>query len=386
MDEVMMQEFMDANPGIEIEYEYVVAADAPTRISALLTAGELPDVFQTQASMYSGLVEEGALMDLSEAFEGPSYEGGTSWKDTYEEELLNNCESILKSAGMDLDSYSYGAPFGMITVAVLYDKTIYEELGLDVPTTWDEFIQNLDALKDAGYTALSIQNNTCLDWFPRLFWDQYCREEIEEQGKNFEDGSMTFQTESVREAMIQYKDLYDAGYFPENYLTGSLEEMEHLFIQGESAQLMVTPDKIQYILDNAPEGMQLASYALPGINGLPSRSLGGSSVILAAFCEQYGVRTAWHGPGDITPIGIMAQLHLDLVSPNFGIQEFNGFSDEEREVFPGCPEVTDGYMYPNDKPGFGIDVDEEKAKKYPCRFHTNLWTQSRLPDGTLVRP
>ena len=107
---------------------------------------------------------------------------------------------------------------------------------------------------------------------------------------------------------------------------------------------------------------------------------------LAALCEAFGVRTAWHGPGDLSPVGAMAQLHLDVAIPNFGIQEFSGFSPEEEEVFPGCPQVKDGYLYPNAKPGFGIEVDEEKAKKYPCKYREPGWLLARTTDGTAVRP
>lgn len=107
---------------------------------------------------------------------------------------------------------------------------------------------------------------------------------------------------------------------------------------------------------------------------------------VAAFAEIYGVRTAWHGPGDVSPVGHACNLHLDLACPNFGIQEWAGFSDALREVFPGCPEVRDGYLYPNDLPGFGMDIDEQQAARYPCQSHVDTWTQTRLPDGTLVRP
>lgn len=106
---------------------------------------------------------------------------------------------------------------------------------------------------------------------------------------------------------------------------------------------------------------------------------------VAALCEPFGVRTAWHGPNDITPAGVAAHLHLDLATSNFGIQEFAGFTEHEKEVFPGCPEVRDGYLYPNEKPGLGIDIDEEAAKKFPCTYHENRWLWARLPDGTSVR-
>ena len=43
---------------------------------------------------------------------------------------------------------------------------------------------------------------------------------------------------------------------------------------------------------------------------------------LAVLCEAFGVRTAWHGPGDVSPIGHAANVHLDMCSWNFGIQEW----------------------------------------------------------------
>ena len=100
----------------------------------------------------------------------------------------------------------------------------------------------------------------------------------------------------------------------------------------------------------------------------------------------YGVRTAWHGPGDVSPVGHAANLHLDLWAPNFGIQEWCRFPDLVYEMFPGTPEVRNGYMYPNDRPGLGIDIDEKLAARYPCKDEVEQWTQSRLPDGSPTRP
>jgi len=107
---------------------------------------------------------------------------------------------------------------------------------------------------------------------------------------------------------------------------------------------------------------------------------------VAAMAEIQGIRTAWHGPGDVSPVGHAANLHLDLSSPNFGIQEFPGFSDTLREVFPGCPELRRGYLYANTRPGLGVDLDEKLAAKYPCKTVVDVWTQARLPDGSLGRP
>jgi mannonate dehydratase len=107
---------------------------------------------------------------------------------------------------------------------------------------------------------------------------------------------------------------------------------------------------------------------------------------LAALSEAFGVRTAWHGPGDVSPVGHAANLHLDLSSPNFGIQEWYPFSDRMREVFPGAPALRGGYAYIHEAPGLGVDIDETLAAKYPCRNDLPAWTLARLPDGSPARP
>src|SRR5690606_579655 len=106
----------------------------------------------------------------------------------------------------------------------------------------------------------------------------------------------------------------------------------------------------------------------------------------AIHAHIYGIRTAWHGPADVSPVGHAANLHLDLWAPNFGIQEWCRFPELVYEMFPGTPEVRDGYMYPNNQPGLGIDINEALAAKYPCTNEVLHWTQTRLPDGTPARP
>jgi len=110
---------------------------------------------------------------------------------------------------------------------------------------------------------------------------------------------------------------------------------------------------------------------------------------IAMFAEQFDIRTAWHGPGDVSPIGHMAQITLDIISPNFGIQEYSSFNTASREIFHGCPEIKDGYLYVNEAPGWGIEVDEKAAAKYPFgpgRDNLNGgWGEIRKLDGTVIK-
>jgi len=107
---------------------------------------------------------------------------------------------------------------------------------------------------------------------------------------------------------------------------------------------------------------------------------------VARLAEWFNVRTAWHGPGDTSPIGHAANAHIDLAVWNFGIQEAVSFNELTREIFPGTPTMDNGYMFVNEAPGLGIDIDEEKAKKYSLPHFNYNWTQVRKQDGTPVRP
>lgn len=120
---------------------------------------------------------------------------------------------------------------------------------------------------------------------------------------------------------------------------------------------------------------------------------------LQLFAEQYGVRTAWHGPGDMSPFAHAANIHLDLAARNFGVQEWSGTEppnfviqelkgprDALLDVFPGLPEFKNGFVYANDKPGLGVELNEIEAAKYPCNSNVTTWTQTRLMDGALQTP
>lgn len=50
------------------------------------------------------------------------------------------------------------------------------------------------------------------------------------------------------------------------------------------------------------------------------------------------------------------------------------------------PHARDGYLYPNDAPGLGIDFTEALATKYPAQDYLEEWTQARLPDGSPALP
>ncbi|MHB8627569.1 MAG: enolase C-terminal domain-like protein [Aggregatilineales bacterium] len=149
-----------------------------------------------------------------------------------------------------------------------------------------------------------------------------------------------------------------------------------------------TPLAMGELFNNPHEWRPLITQRLIDFIRIHISQIGGLTPArnVAIFANIFGVRTAWHGPADVSPVGHAANLHLDLWAPNFGVQEWCRSPELVYEMFPGCPEVRNGYMYANDKPGLGIDVNEKLAAQYPCRDEVEQWTQTRLPDGSPTRP
>lgn len=152
-----------------------------------------------------------------------------------------------------------------------------------------------------------------------------------------------------------------------------------------------TPIAMGELFNNPNEWLSLVSGRLIDFIRIHISQVGGLTMArkVAALCEFFAVRTAWHGPGDVSPVGHAANVHLDLATPNFGIQEAREFTQAEQDVFPGCPTLKDGYYHANDKPGLGIDLNEKLAATFPIDDDPSFdmsWGNLRRRDGTIVKP
>jgi mannonate dehydratase len=156
-------------------------------------------------------------------------------------------------------------------------------------------------------------------------------------------------------------------------------------------QQCATPMAMGELFTNVQEYLPLISERLIDFIRVRVSKAGGITQAnkIAHLCEFFGVQTAWQEGGNTDPINQMAALHLDLASWNFGIQEENDFRPEERDAYPGHAVLEGGYLYANDQPGLGIDVDEGKAAALlnPDRVRRPRYVaEDRKADGTVVRP
>ncbi|MDR1828554.1 MAG: bifunctional D-altronate/D-mannonate dehydratase, partial [Methylobacteriaceae bacterium] len=102
----------------------------------------------------------------------------------------------------------------------------------------------------------------------------------------------------------------------------------------------VTPLAMGELFNNPAEWMPLITNRLIDFIRVHVTQIGGITPAkkLSALCDSFGIRTAWHGPHDVSPVGHAANVHLDVSNPNFGIREWRNPGAVNREVFPGTPE------------------------------------------------
>ena len=177
-----------------------------------------------------------------------------------------------------------------------------------------------------------------------------------------------------------------------------LEQTEWLKVLRQQTSIPIAQGEL---FNNPAEWKYLISEHLIDFIRVHISQIGGITAArkLQIFAEQFGVRTAWHGPGDMSPVAHAVNIHIDLAAPNFGVQEWSGIEPPNfviqdlkgphgalLDVFPGLPEYRNGYVYANDKPGLGVDLDEAEAAKYPCENTVTQGTQTRRRDGSLQTP
>lgn len=127
MNEII-NEFNSSQDRITVEQEY--QKDASNIIKIKFAADQAPDIMTTYEQ---GYVDEGKYLDLSNQSE---------WWDRLTPAMKAACTDIVSGK-------QYRVCTNMTMAGFFYNKEIYAELGLTVPTTWDQFVQNLQAIKAA---------------------------------------------------------------------------------------------------------------------------------------------------------------------------------------------------------------------------------------------
>ena len=152
--EAIFDTYEESHPGITVEFE----GFQPTEYNQILATGlegsDGPDVPMLRA--YGGVqnaIRAGQLDPIGDDVDG----------------LDQFDPTVLRASEGQEDGLTYGVPFAYQTMQMFYNKTMFDEMGLSEPTTWDEFIQLQEDIQAAGVTPMALGARE--DWVLPMFHD-----------------------------------------------------------------------------------------------------------------------------------------------------------------------------------------------------------------------
>jgi raffinose/stachyose/melibiose transport system substrate-binding protein len=185
-------------------------------------------------------------------------------------------DSIGAQAALELygqDGEYYGVPWTWGVVGLFYNRTLFEQAGLDPeapPATWDELLAAVQTLQDAGITPISLGEG---DKWPGHFWWVYLATRIGggEAFLNAYSREGSFADEPFVQAGEYLQQLIDLNPFPEGFLAMTYGDQETTFGNGEAAMELMgqwSPD-VQRGNSDSGEGIgeALGWFPFPVVEG-----------------------------------------------------------------------------------------------------------------------
>ncbi|MFV0384672.1 extracellular solute-binding protein [Paracoccus sp. (in: a-proteobacteria)] len=244
--ETLIADFKAKNPDINIKFEAFEAASYATVLSTALAADQGPDLMMVRAyGAFETVAGAGYLLPL-----GPEDVPG----------LAQMPADALKAETLRADGKTYAVPFASQTMLVIYNKDIYDQLGLKVPETWDELTANAKAIKDAGMfgfangTATAWQNETIVSALTSSVIGRQFFDDVEAGKADFTDPRFVGGLQAL-------KDI--SAYFPDGFTGLDYPSSQQLIASGMAGMFAGGSFELANIQSQNPD-IKLGVFAAPG--------------------------------------------------------------------------------------------------------------------------
>jgi raffinose/stachyose/melibiose transport system substrate-binding protein len=218
----MADDYMAAHPNVTIEITVLENEAFKTKLTTVMQSGDPPDIFQSWGGgTFNQQVEAGLLKDIT-----ADLEADAAWKDSFAPGALG----VYSYQGKN-----YGVPWDMGMVGFWYNKDLFEQAGIDAPpATWTEFLEDVQTLKDAGITPISIGEG---DKWPGMHYWNYLATRL--CGQAGFDAAMartgSFTDPCFVEAGAKLEELVALEPFQEGFLGAVHDDMQAAFGNGKAA-------------------------------------------------------------------------------------------------------------------------------------------------------
>ena len=321
----MIEEFEAANPDVDIVADCVLNDSYKEKIRVLVSTDDIPDVFFSWSSAFGeNLTKSGRVQPLDEIMAADP-----EWTSTIVESQL---------VPFNYNGKQYGAPWSMDGKAFFYNKDVFAELGLEVPTTMDELYAVCETLKANGWDE-PISAGFSAQWAVSHYMGTICQRIVDPAviAKDYA-GEGDFTDPGYLEALNTFKKLSE--YMTEDPCSVDHEYARNAFIGGISPICYMQLAEIRYVrtdaefaygyfdfptqegwkgnpkaLTGAPEGMMLSATAAPEVQeaALKFMKFVISKENGAKLISDTGELSCIKGSWDIAQVDDVQQRAIELI-------------------------------------------------------------------------
>jgi len=219
----MADDYMASHPNVNIEITVLENESFKTKLTTVMQSGDVPDIFQSWGGgTLKEQVDAGLVKDITADLDA----NGGEWRNTFGAGALGVYA---------FDGKNYGVPWDMGMVSFWYNKDLFAQAGIaNPPATWSEFLADVQTLKDAGITPISIGEG---DKWPGMHMWAYLVTRIGGQAAfdAVANGTGKWTDPAFIQASDELVKLINMQPFQDGFLGATHDEMQATFGNGEAA-------------------------------------------------------------------------------------------------------------------------------------------------------
>jgi len=247
--EALVDAFTEENTDVSVTLETrPPGGEGDNVVKTRLSTDEMADVFiYNTGSLFQALNPDTTLVEMSDQ----------PWAGELDEEFV---DTVSTENGMY--GNAWGATFGG---GILYNRAVYKDLGLEVPESWDEFMANNEAIAAAGITpVIQTYGSTYTSQLFVLGDFGNVQTADPEWADEYTAHHRKYADEPAVDSFRHHQEVYDAGYFNEDFASATDADGARMLAEGEGAHYPMLSNLIAQIEQVAPEAVDdIGFFAIP---------------------------------------------------------------------------------------------------------------------------
>lgn len=305
-------------PNIDIEFEFVSMDNFDNVLNSQLQAGEGPDIIEVGGSTKL-LASAGYLMDLSD------------------QEFINKyADSGLQA--YTVDGKVYAEPLQSWFEGIFYNKKIFSDNGIEIPKTWDEFIEVHKTLEEKGIKAQTMGAQSyepmmkqSIGLVNNMYYSDSANMEFDHK---FNEGEAKLE-EAWLPAVEEWYKIIEEGYLNAEMLGLSYDQALDEFATGKAAMWECGPWAVETILEKNPD-IELGMFPIPGVSAdKPGWLVGGSGSAWAVNAKTEHVEEVMQ----VLELTSTEEAQQALAKDNAGSSFVEGVEIDLGDIYADCDEA-----------------------------------------------